>query len=261
MVTSHGIRIALRSQYDIRRIPEYSLPNAHATRGKSLPLHIPMSRLNTKSSHSSSANGAHDVSHPSPVAEVYIPLLAGSQFWIVYNIETLQDPLTNVNYYFFKLFAQGRCVLSWGVGEQDGWRGKTVFGLYDGGEDWRGRKMVERHGLHFGSEDGGEGFFELKVYRCRARKRVANAASSVNDVSVSHASSLRYCYVARLCHTRTCGLIYSTVCISPARSGSRTRITATTNTRSSIQWTSHTSRSDTNAGHGVCSGAVQKHCL
>ena len=34
-------------------------------------------------------------------------------------------------------------------GEQENWRGKTIFGLYDAGTDFEGKRVVEKRGLFF----------------------------------------------------------------------------------------------------------------
>lgn len=211
MVHYRGISISLRSQYDIQRIPEYSAPGVPVVKPKTSessfgslqkhyssnsplgPLPLPLSRLNQKSSFSSFklSNASSDNSCGSSTAEVYIPVLRGSQFWIVYDITPPKAP-THVNYYYFKLFVDSKCVLSWGVGKEEEWRGQTVFGLYDGGEDWRGRKVVEKRGFYFGKSDAREAFFDLKVFRSRARKRVAKEPASFKEFDLPQGSGLRY---------------------------------------------------------------------
>ena len=91
--------------------------------------------------------------------------------------EDFQDEANEeVKYYYFKAFVGGRCVLSWGVGEKDGWRGKVSFGIFDGGADFEGNNIVERRAFFFprkhkGCEDVHGGKFDIRVYRSKARKR------------------------------------------------------------------------------------------
>ena len=61
------------------------------------------------------------------VVTVYVPTYPSSQFWLRYSIAPPYPPKA---LYYFKLFLNGKCVVSWGCGEKDGYRGKTVFGLY-----------------------------------------------------------------------------------------------------------------------------------
>lgn len=86
----------------------------------------------------------------------------------------------SVKYFYFKLLLTGICVLSWGVGAEEGWRGRTVCGFMDGGTDFEGRRVVEKRGFFFGGEragrsgmgkGGAEGGFEIQVFRAKARRR------------------------------------------------------------------------------------------
>ena len=83
---------------------------------------------------------------------------------------------SEVKYYYFKALIGGQCVLSWGVGEKDGWRGKVSFGIFDGGTDFEGNSAVERRAFFFprkhkGCGDVHGGMFDIRVYRSKARKR------------------------------------------------------------------------------------------
>ncbi|KAK4548595.1 hypothetical protein LTR36_009505 [Oleoguttula mirabilis] len=146
MPTCRGISLALQSQYDALTIPETLLPSAG----------------NSKSAPS--------------LAETGIPTYPSSQFWLSYSCQPPSAGSSGYRFYYFKLFVNGESVVSWGVGEEDNWSGKTMFGLFDGGADFEGRKVIEKRGFFFSSgrtasglTDGG--VIEVKVYRSKARRR------------------------------------------------------------------------------------------
>lgn len=145
MPTHRNLTISLQSQYDFLPIPETLSPSSR---------------------------------HPTPntnrTITANIPTYSNSQFWLLYSCPLPPPPKPGgeeSKYYYFKLFVSGKCILSWGVGEAEGWEGKVVCGFWDGGTDFEGRSVVERRGLFFpGNEEGGSGY-EVKVYRAKARKR------------------------------------------------------------------------------------------
>jgi hypothetical protein len=174
MPTYRDISINLKSQYDALTIPEFTPPlSVFAT---------PPRRLRTTESFFSFSE--HKVSHlenhlpgsfssprPSRITTVYVPIYPGSQFWIHYAC-----PEAEGRFYYFKLFVRGQCVLSWGIGDEDGYQGRLAFGVYDGGEDFEGKKVLEKRAFFFPTADAGarkSGSFEIKVYRSHARKREA----------------------------------------------------------------------------------------
>lgn len=131
----------------------------------------------------------------SPVVEVYTPTYPGSQFWISYAAsKTTLVPVaaagqdmqqlpaaTATGFLYFKLFVDGTSVVSWGVGENQGWKGKTMWGLCKGSagaETWEGFGTLEKRGLFFAARDEvsqeveGGACLEIRVYRARGRKRV-----------------------------------------------------------------------------------------
>ncbi|MCJ1315622.1 hypothetical protein MMC15_000942 [Xylographa vitiligo] len=74
--------------------------------------------------------------------------------------------------YYFKLSLNGDHVASWGCGKQEGYAGKTMFGLYRGAEGG-----IERRAFSFAEQDGpGKGphgeTMEIKVYRAKGRKKI-----------------------------------------------------------------------------------------
>lgn len=171
MPTYRNISISLQSQYDALTIPEHALPSAR--------VRPPSSLLVPGGGHLdcfSVAEGIVDISDANRgVAEVGIPVYPCSQFWISYGcVPPFID--SECRYYYFKLYANGKCIVSWDVGEPDDWSGKVMFGLFDGGTDFEGRRVVEKRGFLFLTEkenavDRVGGSFEIRVFRSKARRR------------------------------------------------------------------------------------------
>ncbi|SMY23645.1 unnamed protein product [Zymoseptoria tritici ST99CH_1A5] len=160
-----GFSIFLKSQYDALTIPEFVAPPSI--------FETPPRRLQPPTDGSSSAPPKDSPSTPKPprISTVYVPIYPGSQFWIHYACPV---PDGHVSFYYFKLFVRGQCLLSWGVGEENDFQGRLAFGVYDGGQDFQGRQVLEKRAFFFPTTDVGarrSGSFELRVYRSRARKR------------------------------------------------------------------------------------------
>lgn len=182
MPTYRGINISLQTQYDARSIPEYpplSIPLTPSPRKEH-----PFSNINTYKLTPPSSNSASSAltSSSSRTAEVYIPIYPGAQFWIHYLCPEPPPHVDDQNetkriethFFYFKLFLRGKCVLSWGVGEEDGWAGKLSFGVYGGTDAFNGRRVWEKRGFFFKKEEGDRdptGGFEIRVFRSRARRR------------------------------------------------------------------------------------------
>ena len=182
-----GFTISLTSQYDAATIPEdnvrivttptlRSLHLDNLTTGESPGL--------TQHPDKTFSDLHKQSSSTSTVIETYIPIYPSSQFWICYDCPPPDwDEEQEVKYYYFKLFFDGKCVLSWGVGEQDNWRGKTIFGLFDGGRDFEGKRIVEKRGLFFPDASVVDpGGFEIRVFRAKARRREPVRYQSVSEV-------------------------------------------------------------------------------
>ncbi|KAK3723519.1 hypothetical protein LTR37_001771 [Vermiconidia calcicola] len=161
MPTYRGVTVSLQSQYDAVTIPEY----------------LPSTSGSPNLEHKDDYQSQHRQSSNARNVDLLIPTYPSSQFWISYRCRVPQPRApgwADVRFYYFKLYVSGRCVLSWGVGEDDNWSGKTVFGLFDAGTDFGGKKIVEMRGLFFpGTNEklhAGSGF-EIRVFRAKARKR------------------------------------------------------------------------------------------
>ena len=156
MPTYRSITISVVTQHDIYNLPEYPPPPAPSDPFSSLPTLINEERA---------------------LVSVYIPTFPGSQFWISYSISPPYPPRA---LYYFKLYLKGKCVVSWGCGEEQGYRGRTMFALYDSGETWMGESGIERRVLCFNTPkknenpvlDDWSNLMEIKIYRAKGRQRI-----------------------------------------------------------------------------------------
>ncbi|KAI7545707.1 hypothetical protein KC331_g6056 [Hortaea werneckii] len=191
MPTYRGITLALQSQYDALTIPEASLPSAMPVPEDGLvDFAIGGGRedrfLVEDSCTDSGVSGTVYYLDPAlRTADVSIPIYACSQFWIVYACPTPFSAIrpendVQVRYFFFKLLVRGQCIVSWGCGEEQGWQGKTMFGLVSSGSDFERRRVVEKMGFFFppyspeaydGSDCADTVAFEVQVFRSWARRR------------------------------------------------------------------------------------------
>lgn len=151
-----GIHIALQSQYDALVLPEFPTSAAHVTSP-------PKDKDPNDSTHSASA---------------HVPIYSGSQFWICYACP-LPSLDSETRFYYFKLVVDGRCLLSWGSGEAEGWCGKISFGYYatESCEE-EGRESLEKRSFFFPLESAidkeklCEDDLEVRVFRAKARRRI-----------------------------------------------------------------------------------------
>lgn len=182
MPTYRSINISLDTQFDVDTLPEYyPLPQEYYT--------------------------AREITHkaPNPVdnasstCSVYVPALPGDTFWIVYSVS---PPVPNGHYFLFKLYIDGAHILSWSTGREEGWKGKTMFGLYERPEDDEGKRRIEKRVLCFSSMDNcgsdqeisNAAFdekmcMEIKVHRAHGRKRIERKLETYS--ATPHASSAK----------------------------------------------------------------------
>ena len=158
MPTYRSITISLVSQFDILVIPEYEPPKT------------PLDPF---------LNAPTLVNADCSVVSVYVPTYPSSQFWICYSISPPYPP--NILYYF-KLFINGNHIVSWGCGKEDGYEGKTMFGLFSPGPSPFPHSEIERRALCFGPNHSNSSVFtwdnlndvlEVKVFRSKGRKKIA----------------------------------------------------------------------------------------
>lgn len=115
---------------------------------------------------------------------VYVAASPGLGFWIAYHVKPPVPPGTA--FFVFKLLMEGRHVVTWAVGEEDGWRGKTMFGLFENNA-WKGG--MEKRAFAFanardGATDGESGIMEVRVMRASARKRVQRETPELGETDV-----------------------------------------------------------------------------
>ncbi|MCJ1436793.1 hypothetical protein MMC27_006175 [Xylographa pallens] len=142
-----SITLGVISQYDCLQLPEYP-PRT--------PPDDPFTNRPTL------------ISSTEALVSVYIPSYPGSTFWLSYSVSAPHPPKA---LYYFKLSLNGDHVASWGCGEQEGYAGKTMFGLYRAAEGG-----IERRAFSFAEQDGpGKGphgeMMEIKVYRAKGRRK------------------------------------------------------------------------------------------
>ncbi|KAI9703677.1 MAG: hypothetical protein M1836_007447 [Candelina mexicana] len=172
MPSYRGITLSLISQFDILAIPEYAPPGTDVASFTSLDSTLPQKPTLLIESQA--------------LVSVYSPTYASSQFWLRYSV----SPPYAAPLYYFKLYLNGNLFVSWGCGEQDGYRGKTIFGLFDSGESWMGTSGVEKRVLYFAREldeeltpetaDLGD-MMEIRVFRSKGRKRMKKSVEKLDD--------------------------------------------------------------------------------
>ena len=151
--------MSLVSQYDLWDIPEYDPPAAPKDPFTTVPTLV-------------------DTDHA--VRSVYIPMYSASQFWLCYDISPPNPPKL---LYYFKLYINGRHIVSWGCGAENDFKGKTMFGLFDSGQVYENIpvSLFERRVLCFSPEAGTvqskvldslHDVIEIKVFRSKGRKRI-----------------------------------------------------------------------------------------
>ena len=167
MPTYRSITISLISQFDILTIPEYAPPTTPTDPFSNAPTLV---------------NPDHSL------VSVYIPTYPSSQFWISYSISPPYPPQL---LYYFKLYLNGNLVVSWGCGEDDDYRGKTMFGLFKSAHisGLTKETALQRRVLCFGADtatihgnsmDSLDQVMEIKVFRSKGRKRIKPDAPSID---------------------------------------------------------------------------------
>lgn len=133
----------LESQFDADTIPEAAIPVSDTT----------------------------VTSYDPRLVDVYVPSYLASQFWISYTINPamLAPAAVPTKYIFFKLILDGECIVSWGVGEAEEWKGKTMWAFFRG-EDHGSWRTVDKRAFFFRAT-GDDQDFEILAYRARGRRR------------------------------------------------------------------------------------------
>ena len=181
MVKFRGIDLSIVSQFDIRKLPEFSVPghllSERSPNPPSLPavsthgLEDPFTCTSTTKVRPSAQEISQSVDNAQPrklpdlpqsqsrprpqipssaIARCFVPTYPGSQIWFEYSIAGPHPPHAM---YYFKLLNNGVEVVSWDVGEKHGWAGSMSYALDvcdDGNGNRRvGGRDVRRVGLRF----------------------------------------------------------------------------------------------------------------
>lgn len=199
MPTYRNLSVSLVSQFDILTIPEYappppkpptSPPSTHAqarpthdvdsnTAASVVGLEDPFTTPDSNSNQSTSST-IRLVDPARSLVSVYIPTYPSSQFWLSYAIAPPHPPGL---LYYFKLLINGSVVVSWGVGKDDGWKGKTMFALCPADT----RRFVGKAGGRGGGSSSSSSNWRSKKEHCNAllESRTLCFASSTRAVDES----------------------------------------------------------------------------
>ena len=169
MPTYRSITISLVSQFDILTIPEFGPPQTPNDPFISAPTLV---------------------NHDHSLVSIYIPTYPSSQFWLHYSITPPYPPKM---LYYFKLYINGNLIVSWGCGEEDGYEGKTMFGLFHPGSGPSKGNRLEQRVFCFGPDrplgdeppslDNLNDVIETKVFRSKGRKRIKSEVEGYQTVS------------------------------------------------------------------------------
>ncbi|KAI5196108.1 hypothetical protein E4T38_08685 [Aureobasidium subglaciale] len=144
MPAAEGIVLILESQFDADTIPEAAIAGSDAM---------------------------DSASYEQRSVDVYVPSYLASQFWISYTINPAMLAPTHAptKYVFFKLMLDGESIVSWGVGEAEEWKGKTMWAFFRG-EDQGGWRAVDKRAFFF-RPTGHDQDFDILAFRARGRRR------------------------------------------------------------------------------------------
>jgi hypothetical protein len=169
-----SIDIGLHSQFDIETLPEYQPgPKDHYV-ARGIAGFIP-----------------ELVDDKTSTCSVYVPILPGSTFWIGYSVS---PPVPDGYFFLFKLYINGAHIVSWSTDKEEGWQGKTMFGLFESPEDENDKKRIEKRMLCFTPpnrnnqawRDVADVFdetacVEIRVHRANGRRRVERQAKEYEN--------------------------------------------------------------------------------
>jgi hypothetical protein len=167
MPTYKNITVTIHTPFAIEGLPEF----APATpRNGSPPSTSPIKQL---------------VDESRRCVSVFVPVMPQSLFWLSYFIA---EPPTDGTFFVFKLFVNQQEVVTWCCDEDEEWKGKTMFGLFDTGKDDMvvGGAGMEKRVFKFGgpgeedwkvvgdlSADGEKHrFVEVRVCRANMKMRI-----------------------------------------------------------------------------------------
>ncbi|KAF8863716.1 hypothetical protein BDZ45DRAFT_86601 [Acephala macrosclerotiorum] len=183
MPTQSGIKFEVVSQLELAVHPEFPHPESSQFSNRSPKRKISASDWDppavVKFSKADALLGRNTT------CSVYIPSIAGAQFWLRYNFQ--ESAVEHSRWYYFKLFMNGRHIASWGVDTSKEPNGKVMAGLFDpsprwnyeyDGEIWKNNGL-ERRPFYFANARGCEddsvandgGLIEILCFRAIGRRR------------------------------------------------------------------------------------------
>lgn len=176
-----SIKVVLHSQLDVDKLQEF-FPEPRAVYA---------------------ARGIHEfipelVDEKTSTCSVYVPILPGSLFWISYSVF---PPVPKGQFFVFKLSVNDTHVVTWSTGKDEGWKGKTMFGLFEDTSNKSGRVRVQKRALRFtpctgrASADQGsidvfdkKARIEIKVNRAHSRRRIERQVEIYGQTQLAQSS-------------------------------------------------------------------------
>ncbi|PMD34139.1 hypothetical protein L207DRAFT_468350 [Hyaloscypha variabilis F] len=174
MPEHNGIKLSVFSQVEQTIHPE--LPHLHPE--------FPHPETSQFTYRSPDVRNSVDWSPPSAGSDSKADRLLGKRFWVRYSID--EWAATQSQWYFFKLFMNGRQVTSWGTNARANPSGHIMKGLFDPSDLWNYEHSgimyknmgLEQRSFFFAFEEQDQrsaardgGLIEVKVYRARGRSR------------------------------------------------------------------------------------------
>ncbi|CZR66224.1 uncharacterized protein PAC_16125 [Phialocephala subalpina] len=184
MPTQSGIKFDVVSQLELATHPEFPHPESSQFSNRSPKRKESWSDWDPPAAVKFSK--ADSLLGRNTTCSVYIPSIAGAQFWLRYNIQ--EAALKHSKYFYFKLFMNGRHIASWGVDAAKAPKGKVMQGLFDpdprwnyeyDGEMWKNNGLEKRPFYFANAKDPEEqsvandgGLIEILCFRASGRHRI-----------------------------------------------------------------------------------------
>ena len=172
MVKFRGIDVSIVSQFDIRKLPEFSPCQSNDPFQQAGPT----LRSDDRS-----------------VASCYVPIYPGSQIWFQYSVDAPHPPGAS---YFFKMLHNGQVVTSWDCTSKHGYHGNMTYNIrYVGNDNLTGIALVQRQVLKFTPAeptkdvDPFDDCIEIRIHRIEHRQRMALDSSNAGIQALENGQS------------------------------------------------------------------------
>ncbi|KAK0101432.1 hypothetical protein ONS95_006605 [Cadophora gregata] len=183
MPTHRGIKVSVVSQLELKLHPEFPHPESSQFTYRSPDVRKGTAAYADWTPPSASSDSKADrLLGRQSVVSVYIPSMPATRFWMRYNVA---EAAMHSEWFYFKLFMNGRHITSWGTDAKTKPSGQVMRGLFEPSDRWNYRYEgtlfrnmgTEARPFIFGYEekepsaakDGG--LIEVMVFRARGRKR------------------------------------------------------------------------------------------